>query len=258
MARDAKPHPINLVHLEDLRHTLHVTVAGGAGIGAHGIDMTLMGEVGVTGEVMYPHPFDRFLLAPGLTQLSDFRLVRAVAPTNHQVASHAGLHRRDAGLGRDCHRVVAILALDLVLAGVNVVPEENGLPRTWEVSGIGDDHRPEGIRRRGLLLRTGSRIGKREERGYTTGRDATDDECQLTHHHLTAEVDPGLGSGRRAPKYSPRILLHNPTFSNIPTVSVGFILHADVSAVEPRRSSGRGPLGKPLGLTSSETEERID
>src|SRR3954463_6063678 len=93
VASDAETHPVHVVHLEDLRHPLHVAMAGGAGIGTQGFDMPLMREVSMPGEIVHPHPFDRLLLRPRLPKLLDFRLVRAVPPPDHEVTSHTGLNR---------------------------------------------------------------------------------------------------------------------------------------------------------------------
>jgi hypothetical protein len=66
MAGDAEAHPVHLVHLVHLRHAGDVAVAGGAGVGAQHLDMPLVGEMRVTGQVMNPDPLDRLLVAPGL------------------------------------------------------------------------------------------------------------------------------------------------------------------------------------------------
>jgi hypothetical protein len=75
VARDAEPHLINLIHLEDLRHALHITMARGTCIGTHRFYVPLVRKVSVPGEIMHPHPLDRLLLGPCLPQLSDFNLV---------------------------------------------------------------------------------------------------------------------------------------------------------------------------------------
>src|SRR6476646_8470067 len=130
MTRDAESHAIDVVHLEDLGHALDLSMTGAAGIGSQRLDMSLMREVGVAGQVGNPEPLDRFLVGPCLTDLLDLGLMGAVAAPDHQVTSHAGLHRGNPGLGRHGHRVVAVLTLDLVLAGVDVVPKEDRLARS--------------------------------------------------------------------------------------------------------------------------------
>src|SRR5919112_5269904 len=96
-----------------------------------------MRKVRVPGEIVDAHPLDGLLFVPRLAQLLDLGLMGTVSSPNHQVASHTGLDRRDARLGRDGDRVMAILALDLVLAGVNVVAEEDRLARPAKVSTVG-------------------------------------------------------------------------------------------------------------------------
>jgi hypothetical protein len=49
------------------------------------------------------------------------------------MAAHAGLEARDTRLIRYAHAVVAVLALDLVLAGVDVVAEKDGLAGTVKI-----------------------------------------------------------------------------------------------------------------------------
>ena len=136
VAGDAETHVVDVVHLVDLRHAAHVPVARGARGGAERLDVALVREVGVAREVVHPHPLDGLLVVPGLAQLLDLGLGRAVASGHHQVAAHARLHGRDARLGRDRHRVVAVLALDLELTRVDVVAEEDRLARPFERSGI--------------------------------------------------------------------------------------------------------------------------
>src|SRR5919112_4133622 len=147
VAGDAEAHPVHVVDLEDLGHPLHLTVAGAAGVGSQRLDVSLVREMRVPWEVVDPHPFDRLLLGPGLPHLLDLRLVGAVPAADHQMTSHAGLHRRDAGLGGDLDRVMAVLALDLVLPGVNVVTEEDRLAGTLEAAAVrgGDDRSPGAV-----------------------------------------------------------------------------------------------------------------
>src|SRR4051812_36902013 len=88
VARDAKAHVVDVVHPLDLGHALHVAVAGGASVGAEGLDMALMGEVGKASEVVHPHPFDGLLLRPGVAELLDLDLVAAVATGDDGVAAY--------------------------------------------------------------------------------------------------------------------------------------------------------------------------
>lgn len=138
MAGDAEAHVRHVVHLEDLRHSLDVAMTGAAGVGSHRLNVPTVREVHVPRQRMNAGPLQmRFggiaLVGPELAQLLDFRLAPAVAPRDDHVAAHAGLEARDARLIRYAHAVVAVLALDLVLAGVDVVTEKDGLAGTVEV-----------------------------------------------------------------------------------------------------------------------------
>src|SRR5215208_7152122 len=98
VAGDAEAHAVHVVHSEYLGHPLDLAVAGAARVRAHGLDMTLMGKMGVAWQIVDANPFDGLLLIPGLPQLFDLGLVRTVPTADHQMAAHAGLHRRNAGL----------------------------------------------------------------------------------------------------------------------------------------------------------------
>ena len=137
MAGDTEAHAVHVIHLEDLRHPLDLAMTGSAGIRAQCFDMPLMGEMGMPREVVDPNPLDRLLLVPRLAQLPDLGLVRAISPADDQVAAHAGLHRWDARLGGHVDGVVAVLTLNLVLAGVNIVAEEDWLARSAQVAAVG-------------------------------------------------------------------------------------------------------------------------
>jgi hypothetical protein len=95
-----------------------------------------MRKVSVTGEIVYPYPLDWLLFGPCLPKLFDLYLVGAVPAAYDKMTAHARLHGRNARLGRDLNRVVAVLALHLVLAGVNVVAEKNRLARALQVAAI--------------------------------------------------------------------------------------------------------------------------
>src|SRR5690349_6204069 len=178
MAGNTKPHPIHVVHFEDLRHPLHFAVTSAAGVRSQGFDVPLVGKVGVSGQVVNADPFDRLLLGPGLADLLDLRLMRAVPTTDHQMAPHAGLDRGDPRLGGDCHRVMAVLALDLVLPGMDVVTKEDRLARASKASRIGGrESRCKGRVGFGWgLLGMGTGTAEREESSQASGCNATDDE----------------------------------------------------------------------------------
>src|SRR5215204_1323148 len=137
MAGDAKPHSIHVVHPEDLWHPLHLAMAGAAGVGPERFDVPLVRKMSVAGQVMDSNPLDRLLLGPGLAHLLDLRLVRAVTASDYQMAAHAGLDRGYPRFGRHRDGVVAVLALDLVLSGMNVVTKEDRLAGAWQTSRIG-------------------------------------------------------------------------------------------------------------------------
>src|SRR5215210_6628967 len=187
VARDAEAHIVDVVHLEHLGHAAHVAVAGGAGVGAESLDVPLVREVGVPRDEVHASPLDRLLVRPGLANLLDLRLGRAIAATDHEVASHAGLHRRNAGLGRDRHRVVAVLALHLELAGVDVVAEEDRLAWTLERSGVGDYGGRKGVGDRLRLLRLAGRATEHEQGCERGGADAANHESHRTHYRSHAE-----------------------------------------------------------------------
>jgi hypothetical protein len=108
---------------------------------------------------------------------------------------------------------MAVLALDFVLPGMDVVTKEDWLAGASQTSGIagGESRCESGVGFGWGLLGVGIGAAEREESSQASGCNATDDESQLTHHHLTAEEDLGPASGKCAPKYSAAISLHNPT-----------------------------------------------
>jgi len=183
VARDAEPHLIHLIDLEHLGHALHISMARSTCIGPHRLDVALVREVSMPGQIVDPHPLHRLLLRPRLAQLPDFGLVRAVAAGDDEVTPHAGLHRRYTRLGRDVNRIVTVLTLHLVLAGMDVVAKENRLARTLEVAAIGGREMwsSDGIGDCAGLLRVRRNSAEGEEGGNASGRNATDDVCQLTH-----------------------------------------------------------------------------
>jgi hypothetical protein len=178
MAGDAEPHVVHSVHLVDLGHALDVAMAGHAGVRTERFDVSLMGKVGVAREIMNPNPFYRLLFIPRLAKFPDLGLASAVAASDDQMASHAGLHRGDTRLRRDGDRVVAVLALDLVLTGVDVVAEENRLARSFEAATIGGGEHgsQDRICDRASLLGLRRDSSEREKGNNASGCHATDDE----------------------------------------------------------------------------------
>src|SRR5918995_2089405 len=142
MAGDAESHAVHVIHLEHLRHALNFSMTGPAGIRAQSLDMPLMREMGVPRQVVDPNPLDRLLLGPRLAQLPDLCLVGAISPADDQVAAHAGLHRRNARLGGYVDGIVAVLTLNFVLAGVNVVAEEDWLARPAQGAAVRGGDKP--------------------------------------------------------------------------------------------------------------------
>ena len=82
------------------------------------------------------------------------------------MAPEAGLHRGNAGLTRDRDRRMTVEARNPVLPGVDVVPEEDRLAGTIQVSRVADD---------------GSVLGGR---GLTGLRRSGKSDCQ-------SDADPG-------------------------------------------------------------------
>src|SRR5688572_28656128 len=187
VAGDAEAHVVHPVDLEHLRHAAHVAVAGGARGGAEHLDMPLVGKVGVTGEEVDPDPLHRLLLGPGLPQLPDLGPAAAVPAGDHEVAAHAGLHAGNPGLGRDVHRVMAVLALDLELARVDVEPEEDRLAGALERPSIADDRCRDRIGRGPGLLGLWTRTRERADGRESAGPDAAEHDCQRSHYRSHAE-----------------------------------------------------------------------
>src|SRR2546429_4154583 len=126
VAVDAPAHPErgDLVHL---RHGAHFAVAGGAALGAQDLDMALMREANEARECVHARPHGGPLVDPRLSDLFNLRLVGPRGPADYLMTAQAGLHRGDPRLARDGHRAVAIQTGDLILTGVDVVAEKDGL-----------------------------------------------------------------------------------------------------------------------------------
>src|SRR5436853_6386755 len=96
------------------------------------LDVTLVREAHEARESMHARPHGRLLVGPRVAHLLDLRLVRLGGSADHLMTTEAGLHRRDPRLARDGHRIVTVQAGDLILAGVDVVTEEDRLARPVE------------------------------------------------------------------------------------------------------------------------------
>src|SRR5438876_645585 len=126
----------DLVHL---RHAIHLAMARAAALRPQNLDVTLVREAHEARESMHARPHGRLLVGPRVAHLLDLRLVRLRGSADHLMTTEAGLHRRDPRLARDGHRIVTVQAGDLILAGVDVVTEEDRLAGTLEPPRVADD-----------------------------------------------------------------------------------------------------------------------
>src|SRR6266853_770156 len=142
----------DLVHLG---HGSHVAVAGDAAIGAQHFDMALVREMHEARDPVDPDPLGWLLAEPRRLHLPDLgcfsgarsgvlrrtdRTAERPLPARHDlVTAEAGLHRGDPRLARYGHRTVTVQAGDLILTGVDVVAEEDGLAGTLEPPRVADD-----------------------------------------------------------------------------------------------------------------------
>ena len=87
---------------------------------------------------------------------------------------------------------MAVLALHLVLPGVDIVAKEDRLAGSAQMTtvGGGDDGSGDGIGGGGGWLRERRFSTECSEGNDASGHNATDDECQLTDHHLTEKKEP--------------------------------------------------------------------
>ena len=112
----------------------------------------------------------------------------------------------------------------------------------------------------GACCAGGERLLNCEEGSDASGCNATDDECQLTDHHLTDEEEPlthALGNARRSIVRTfdcttqPRLVIR-------PIQSASFGLARAALAMETRRPAGRRALRQPFGFSPGQVEERVD
>ena len=94
-------------------HILDFTVTGLAGHLAH-VHVLCVVEVSKVGQVVYPHPFYGLVLLNGRVDLLNFQLSRV----DHPVAVHTNVKGRNTGRFALGYRCVAVVAVNLVLAGV--------------------------------------------------------------------------------------------------------------------------------------------
>src|SRR5262245_40016773 len=146
---DAPPHA-ERGYLIDLRHSPHVAVTVQTRLGAERFDVPHVRKTNESREGVNARPLRRFALARAGAQLLYLLAFGARrrrvcfhagprASRDVQVAPHAGLQRRYAGLTRDSDRVVAIHAGDLVVPGMHVVSKEDRLAGTLQAAAISDD-----------------------------------------------------------------------------------------------------------------------
>src|SRR3989441_3731372 len=143
-------------HLVHLGHATHVAVAGDAALGAQDLDMALVREAHEARQRVHARPHGRLLVDPRLSDLFDRRLIGLGRTADYLVTAEAGLHGGDPRLARDGHRAVAIQTGDLILAGVDVVAEKDGLAGTLEPPRFADE---------GGLVAGGGLAGFRPARG---------------------------------------------------------------------------------------------
>ena len=87
---------------------------------------------------------------------------------------------------------MTVLALNFVLASVDIVAKEDRLAGSAQATSVGggDDGSGDGVSTGQGLLRERRLSTEGNEDGDASGRNATDDECHLTDHHLTDEEEP--------------------------------------------------------------------
>jgi hypothetical protein len=123
MTVNAESHVRKIDSQPDFRHGLNLAVAF--------LAWDPFGHVGVVIKVdeiadhVHPHPWDRLVLLEGITKPDDLGPIRC----NKLVASHAKAFRGNTGRSSPPDAAVAILALDLIVTGVDLVAECNRLPR---------------------------------------------------------------------------------------------------------------------------------
>src|SRR6266571_8830018 len=138
---------------------------------------------------------------------------RALAAADDLMAAEARLYRRDAGLARDRHRAVAVQTRHLVLPGVDVVTEEDGLARPLEPPRIADDggleasSRLTGLRGGGDGDRHSDRHAhpdpttplRHPERSMATGSSCVWNGLRAPECSAAAEARTSRGTACRAP-----------------------------------------------------------
>ena len=120
MALHAVAH-LQTIDLADHGHLGNLTVAGFA---FHsGINMPFVVEIGMIGQAMDTHPFDRFTLIIYGRQLFDIILVYR----HYRMTAHALLDRGNTGMRAFFGPVMAIQAFHLIFAGMSLMRIGNRL-----------------------------------------------------------------------------------------------------------------------------------
>lgn len=141
VATDAPAHRKGLVNLFDHGHLLNITVAGRA------VDLSRnvphMREVDVVRYFVNANPGDRLLIFRVIHELLDLGLLPFIGSTDHLVATHTRRNRRDPRIDRPLRREVAVLAVDLIHAGMDGMGKRDRLVR---IGVFGDDSRATFLR----------------------------------------------------------------------------------------------------------------
>src|SRR2546429_2975033 len=187
-------------------------MARAAALRPQNLDVTLVREAHEARESMHARPHGRLLVGPRLAHLLDLRLMGRRGAADHLMTPEAGLYCGNPRLARDGHRAVTVQAGDLILTGVDVVTEKNGLAGTPEAPRVADDG--SFIRGRGLTgLCRGRESDQQCDRDAPPGPDPT---TPLRHParsmangiNLCCEIDCGrrnvasVINGAQAPHYS--------------------------------------------------------
>jgi hypothetical protein len=169
-----------LIDFREDPHLLHRAVALGA-IDLRG-DVPHVRKVDVVGDLIYANPRNGLLVGPVLAYLGDLSLLPLVGTPYDLVAPDACPDRRNSGVNRPFRRKMAVLAIDPVDTGMNIMRKSDWLN---DVGG-----RPV---RRFRFLRLTAVLSLNEHQRTQSGK--RDDQCaypSLCHK----ELPPERGVGR--------------------------------------------------------------
>ena len=128
VATDTPAHRKGLVDLLDHCHFLDLSMAGRTV--DFGSDVPQVRKMDVVRDLVDPNPGNRLLPLPVAPNVLDLSLLPFIRAQDELVTPPAGRDRRDTGIDRPLCREVAVLAVDLVLTGVNGVRERDRLDLT--------------------------------------------------------------------------------------------------------------------------------